>query len=121
MRTTSLGDLEKQIMDFVWECKSCSVRDVLTELKKEKKLAYTTVATIMGRLVEKGILVRNIKGQNYLYEPKVSRENFIAKSVHNIFTTAVSTLGQEAAAYFIKEIQRLSPRNRDKLLEMLDK
>ncbi len=121
MKPASLGELEKQIMDVVWERKHCSVRDVLTRLQKDRKLAYTTVMTVMGRLVEKGVLVRKLHGLSYLYEPKVNREKFVSSYVHNMFKTAVSTLGQEAVTHFIKEIQKLSPERRNKLIKMLDK
>lgn len=121
MKPASLGELEKQIMDVVWERKHCSVRDVLTRLQKDRKLAYTTIMTIMGRLVEKGVLVRKLHGSSYLYESKVNREKFVSSYVHNMFKTAVSTLGQEAVTHFAREIQKLSPEKRDKLVKMLDK
>jgi len=121
MKTSPLGELEKQIMDIIWKSKHCSARDVLIKLQKNRKLAYTTVMTIMGRLVEKGILIRNLHGSSYLYQPRVSREKFVAKSIHIIFTTAISTLGHEAVTYFVKEIQKIDLKKREELLKMLDK
>ena len=116
-----LGELETEIMEIVWRAeKPIPVSDVVKMLNKKRAIAYTTVMTIMGRLVGKGILVRKIKGPSYQYLPKVSRENFIAKSVHNIFTTAVSTLGQEAVTHFVKEIQKVNPKKREELSKMLD-
>jgi predicted transcriptional regulator len=38
MKSTSLGKLEQQIMDIVWQSKECSARDVLTRLEKRKNL-----------------------------------------------------------------------------------
>lgn len=117
-----LGDLETEVMNIVWKAqKPLSVSDVVAVLNKKRKIAYTTVMTIMGRLVDKGVLIRKLDGKNYLYQTKVNRETFVAKSVHNIFTTTVSTLGQEAVTHFFKEIQKLSPKRRDELLKMLDR
>ena len=116
-----LGELETEIMEIVWQAeKPISVSDVVGVLSKKRAIAYTTVMTIMGRLVDKAILVRKIKGPSYQYLPKVSRENFIAKSVHSIFTTAVSTLGQEAVTHFVKEIQKVNSKKREELSKMLD-
>jgi len=121
MKAKPLGDLERKIMEIIWESEEAiSVSDVVQVLSQKRKIAYTTVMTIMGRLVDKGILTRKLSGSSYQYMPKVSQEKFIAKSVHNIFTTAVSTLGQEAVAYFVKEIKRLNPKKRQELLKMLD-
>lgn len=120
MKAKLLSELEQEVMDVVWELESCTVRDVLERINQKKKLAYTTIMTIMGRLVEKQVLARKQDGLSYLYYPKVSKDNFVAKSVHNIFTTAVSSLGQEAVTHFVKEIQKLSPKKRQELLKILD-
>lgn len=116
-----LGELETQVMEIVWQAeRPISVSDVVRVLNKKRNSAYTTIMTIMGRLVDKGVLTRKLDGKNYLYQPKVSRETFVAKSVHNIFTSAISTLGQEAVTYFVKEIQKVNPKKREELLKLLD-
>lgn len=117
-----LGELESKIMEIIWQQKKdvISVKDVAEILKKRRKIAYTTVMTIMTRLVEKNILVRHLSGSSYLYKPKVTKEQFIAKAVHGIFSTAVSTLGAEVLTHFIKEIEKINPKKRKQLLKMLD-
>lgn len=118
----ALGKLENEVMKIIWQSEfPLSVRDVMTLLQKKRTIAYTTVMTVMGRLTEKGVLSRKLYGSSYLYEPKVNREKFVSSYVHNMFKTAVSTLGQEAVTHFIKEIQKLSPERRNKLIKMLDK
>ncbi len=115
----ALSDLEQTVMSIVWELKTCTVREVLDKLDKNRHLAYTTVMTIMTRMVQKGVLARNLQGHVYRYQPKVSKSSFVADSVRHIFAKTVSALGQEAVAYFAKEIQKLSPQKRKKLLELL--
>lgn len=117
-----LGELETEVMRIVWKThRPLSVSDIAEALNRKRKLAYTTVMTVMGRLTDKGVLNRKLAGKTYLYQAKVSREMFVAKSVHNIFTTAVSSLGQEVVTHFVKEIQRISPKKKRELLKMLDK
>lgn len=117
-----LGELETQVMEIIWQTdEPLAVADVLKVLNKKRDIAYTTVQTIMTRLVDKGVLIRKLDGSSYLYQSKVSRENFVAKSVHAIFATTVSALGQEAVLHFAKEIQKVSPEKRDDLLKMLEK
>ncbi len=116
-----LGELESEIMEIIWRRQDAtSVKDVAEILGKRRKIAYTTVMTIMARLVEKGVLVRHLRGASYLYKPKVTKEQFIARAVHGIFSSAVSTLGEEVLAHFIKEIQKISPKKRQQLLKVLD-
>lgn len=117
-----LGDLESEIMKIIWGQKSAvSVKAITKILSKRRQIAYTTVMTIMARLVSKDVLVRHLSGLSYLYKPKVSREQFVARAAHTIFSSAVSTLGDEVLAHFIKEIQKISPKKRLELLKILGK
>ena len=116
-----LGDLESEIMGIMWSQKDAiSVKCVTEILSRKRQIAYTTVMTVMTRLVDKGVLTRHLsEGSRYLYKPRVSKERFVARAAHSIFSSAVSTLGEEVLAHFIKEIQRISPRKRRILLKML--
>lgn len=115
-----LGSLESEVMEIIWRQKdTVSVKDITETLSKKRQIAYTTVMTIMTRLVEKQVLERHLEKQSYLYKPRVSRDQFLSKAVHGIFSTAVSTLGNEALAHFVKEIEKLSPKKRQELLKIL--
>lgn len=115
-----LGELESEIMEIIWGQKDAvSVKVVIEILSKKRQIAYTTVMTIMTRLANKGILVRHLSGTSYLYKPKVTKEQFVARAAHTIFSSAVSTLGDEVLAHFIKEIQKISPKKRQELLKIL--
>lgn len=115
-----LGELESEIMEIIWRQKDAvSVKDITEVLGKKRQIAYTTVMTIMARLTSKGVLVRRLSGPSYLYRPKVTKEQFIARAVHGIFSSAVSTLGEEVLTHFVKEIQKISPKKRQQLLKVL--
>ncbi len=115
-----LGDLESEVMKIVWRKQApIAVREVAEKLRKKREIAYTTVMTIMGRLVKKGLLTRKLQGISYLYETRVTRDKFIANTVHGIFTSTLSALGSASAAYFIKEIQKLPSKKRRELIKIL--
>lgn len=115
-----LGELESEIMEIIWRQKDAvAVKDITEILSKKRQIAYTTVMTIMTRLANKGVLIRHLSGPSYLYKPKVTKEQFIARAVHGIFSSAVSTLGEEVLAHFVKEIQKISPKKRQELLKIL--
>jgi predicted transcriptional regulator len=66
MKKRIFGELELSILSILKQSGSgCNVRDVLQALKKEDK--YTTVMTVMNRLVTKGELLRERNGQSYCY------------------------------------------------------
>ncbi len=70
-----LGDLQAEILGVLQRHGSATAREVLSDLGKERKLAYTTVSTVLDRLYHKGIVGRKKEfgkgGQRYLYAPKV--------------------------------------------------
>jgi predicted transcriptional regulator len=66
---TNLTPLELVIMKSLWRRRSAVVREVQADLLPERKLAYTTVMTVMDRLFKKGALRRSKKSRAHLYEP----------------------------------------------------
>lgn len=67
------GELELAILKMFKDEERLTVRDVLTTLKAGDK--YTTVMTVMNRLVEKKQLLRARAGQQYEYWLNASRDS----------------------------------------------
>jgi BlaI family transcriptional regulator, penicillinase repressor len=70
-----LTKFELEVMDALWALGAASIREVHEALPKSKRVAYTTVQTIVGRLEEKGA-VRRVKkiGNAFIFEPTVERQ-----------------------------------------------
>lgn len=116
-----LGELESGVMEIIWQSPiPISVRDVTKYLQKKRKIAYTTVMTIMGRLVKKGMLKRKEVGKAYTYQPVYSKDRFLTKIAHQIIKNFVSSFGEVAVAHFAKEIEKIPASKRRKLLKILN-
>lgn len=101
-----LGDLESEIMEIVWSIGQASVRDVLSELEKKRKIAYTTVMTVMSRLHEKGILKRKMdKSGAFLYLPIKDKKSFLAQASEKILKNFFREYGDVAVAQFVDIIE----------------
>lgn len=120
MKNINLGKLEKQIMDILWECKSCSARDVLTKLQKNKKLAYTTIATILQRLYDKGLIVRKEEKTVHIYSPKVSKESYSRNIAQSFLKKFIDSYGNTAIVSFAQSVDRLPHKKRKYFLELLE-
>ncbi len=120
MNAITLGTLEKQIMDILWEKKQCSVRDVLTELEKEKKLAYTTVSTILVRLYDKGLVLKKANKHGLIYSPKVTKEHFSKKIANSFIKKFIASYGDTAIASFAESVDNLPEKKRKYFLDMLE-
>ncbi len=73
-RSQGLTESELRLMNVVWAHEGATAQDIVDELRTRTPLAYTTVLTTLGILVEKGYLVQKKKGRAYLFLPRISRE-----------------------------------------------
>ncbi len=85
-----MGGLEARVMEIIWVNKSLTVKRVHYFLSKERSYAYTTVMTIMNRLVTKHYLVRKKVSHAYEYTPLMSREEFLDYAVGGAVTSLKS-------------------------------
>lgn len=75
------GQLQRAVIEVVWELGEASVRQVWERMRLRKELAYTTVLTAMQRLERAGWLKHRVEGKKNIYLPTRSRAQAGAKSV----------------------------------------
>jgi predicted transcriptional regulator len=79
-RTSSLGDLQLAIMRILWERSEASVADVHEALRRERRLALTTIATMLRKMEEKGVVDHRVEGRQFIYRPLVE-EHAVQRSM----------------------------------------
>jgi predicted transcriptional regulator len=97
---SGLAPLESKIMEAVWRVGSpVSVRQVLGALNahRSEPLAYTTVMTVMNRLVAKNVLRRRGERRSYVYEATAADAAGLA--VRDV----IRIHGDAAVAHFVQE------------------
>ena len=112
------GSLEKLIMQCLWDHHENTVKQVHICLNKQRPIAYTTVMTVMTRLVDKGLLTRQRKGRYYIYQPNMSKYKFLKQLFHQVMTSTFDRYGATAITAFVSEINKVS---KDKKIELLRK
>ena len=120
MKSRSLGNLEQEVMDVIWKYKKCSVRDVLNHLRKNKRYAYTTIATILKRLHEKGLVTKKIEDEGHIYSPKVTKELYIKNVAQSFLKRFINSFGDTAIASFAESIDKLPEDKRKYFLKLLE-
>lgn len=105
----TLGPLETEIMEEVWNLGEASVRDIYQVLLSRRQIAYTTVMTILGNLVNKGVLVRRAHGRAYVYTPRVSKDEFIRGRISDIVDNLLNRLADPAITYFAERLAEVDP------------
>lgn len=83
-------------MAVVWELGRATVRDVYERLRERRRLAYTTVMTVMTLLEAKGHLKRTPAGRAYVYESARERQqvlrDLVGEFVDRVFGGAAAPL-----------------------------
>lgn len=67
-----LSGLQLAVMRVLWKRERATVADVQSDLQPERPLAYSTLATILKRMEDKGVIQHMVEGRTYVYEPLVA-------------------------------------------------
>ena len=102
-----LGSLEMRILHTVWTHGRAAVRTVTAHLVADHPVAYTTVMTVMNRLVEKGLLRRELVGKSYFYTATLTAEMLAARVSRQLLRSLQTELGEAAVAQFSAELGRI--------------
>ncbi|MDD5458603.1 MAG: BlaI/MecI/CopY family transcriptional regulator [Phycisphaerae bacterium] len=119
-KNLELFESEWAILQAVWELEPVAAGTVQEALQNEKGWAYTTVKTMMDRMVKKGLLktkkIRNI----YLYSASITkdqaRKSEIARTLKRAFDGALTPMMQ-----FLIEEERLSKDELEQLRLLVNK
>lgn len=84
-----LTEVELELMQVIWStCEKlgseCTVRDVLDALPKERDLAYTSVATMLKILEQKGFLKSHKLERTLGYSAEVTRDEYEGVSLRHV-------------------------------------
>ena len=66
--------LELLCLNALWSLKEGNVKDVRQLVARKRPLAYTTIMTVLDRLVRKGLLARRKVGRAFVYMPQIARD-----------------------------------------------
>jgi predicted transcriptional regulator len=118
MDIKQLSPLEQEVMNIVWGFKKCTVREVSIKLTS-KKLAYTTVSTILTRLYEKGMLEKFGDDVALIYKPKIKKKEYGKKLAQLFMQTFFTNFGGIAASSFAESIEELPADKKEYLLKLI--
>jgi predicted transcriptional regulator len=115
-----LGSLETEVMVALRELDEGPARDVRKRLESRGiRVAYTTVATILSRLYDKGLVRRRREscrgGERYVYRPA----NVEQKYLMNLLRGVVAMFGPAGVVHLNEEIAKLNPSQERELRRRL--
>jgi len=113
-----LTESEWQIMNALWSRHPATAREVAEGLPQDVRWAYTTLKTLLARLVAKQAVSERKRGNTSVYEPLVSREEArhtaLSVLLRQAFDGAVEPL-----LHFLTQERKLSEKERRELIRLL--
>jgi predicted transcriptional regulator len=82
-RTKTLTEQELEIMKIIWNLEQATVRDVYNALLAGRRIAYTTVMTMMNILEQKGHLKKSQVDRAFVYKPAHPKQQVIGSMVRD--------------------------------------
>lgn len=115
-----LGPLESEVLLSLRDLREAPARSVRASLERRGvKVAYTTVATILGRLFAKGMVKRRREtcrgGERYVYRPV----DFERKYLRHLLDGVVSMFGPAGVVHLNEELTKLRPSEERELRRRL--
>ena len=105
-------------MKIVWQLEKATVRDVYEELLKRRKIAYTTVMTMMKILETKKHLKKTQEDRAYLYRPSKPKQQVLGGMVRE-FVNRVFNGSAEPLLMHLIEDRSLTEKDLDEITRMI--
>jgi BlaI family penicillinase repressor len=116
-RSTTLTGQELEIMKVVWERESVTVRDVYEALLERRKVAYTTVMTMMKILEQKQYLRKNQTDRAYVYRPAQPKGQVIGAMVREFVNRVFNGAAEPLLVHLVEE-HDLSPEELEEIARL---
>src|SRR5260370_27508224 len=117
-RSSVLTEQELEIMKVIWERERTTVRDVYEALLERRKIAYTTVMTMMNILEQKKYLRKSAEDRAYSYRPAKPKKQVIKGMVRE-FVDRVFNGSAEPLLVHLIEDRKLTNKELDDIARMI--
>jgi BlaI family transcriptional regulator, penicillinase repressor len=104
-------------MKVVWERESATVRDVYEALLEHRKVAYTTVMTMMKILEQKQYLKKKLLDRAYVYRPAQPKKQVIGDMVREFVNRVFNGSAEPLLVHLVQE-HDLSPDDLDEIARL---
>jgi len=115
----TLGPLQQDVLNHVWQHPGCAVRDVVDALSADgRDYAYTTIQTVCDALHRKQLVSRQREGAAYLYTASSTRAGMFTSRLREL----LGRLGgepQPVASSLVDALEAEAPEQLAALIEEL--
>jgi len=109
-RQLSLGPLETEVLQIIWELGEVTVKDVHDRIlaDPDRELAYASVTTVLNRLTNKGWLSCNQEGRSYRWHSLISQDQAQVLQAHARLNDFLAVGNPDVVAAFADSLDQAS-------------
>ena len=106
----SLGPLEREIVEIIWELGTVTVKDVHDRIlaDPDRELAYASVTTVLNRLTQKGWLQCNKQGRSFTWVALISQVQAQALQSYEQLNQFLAVSNPDVVAAFADSLDQTS-------------
>jgi predicted transcriptional regulator len=98
--------IELEVLKIFWESGPRSVRQVWQVLNQQRERHYTSVASLLATMAEKGMLESEAQGRTLVYRAAIAREETLGEIVEDMVDRAFAG---SASALVLQVLDQCSP------------
>ena len=118
-KSATLTPQELEIMKVVWQKGEATVRDVYEDLLERRKIAYTTVMTMMKVLEGKGHLKKRQDDRAYVYKPTRPETTVVRSMVREFVDRLFDGSAHPLVVHLVKDRQ-VTRKELEELTKLID-
>ena len=98
------GELQAQIMPALWRLGGGTVEQVRAALPPRYRSGYSTVQTVLNRLVDRGLVTRERQGMAFVYRARITEAEYLSRSIEGFLAGTSADVRQAVLAQLISEL-----------------
>lgn len=115
---TPLGETEMEVLHHVWNAGEASVAQIRERILEDRKVAYTTIMTVMKNLADKGYLKYRKEGISYIYSAAIDPSNVQYNLVDQLVAKVFHGSPKDLVQTLVKN-ENLSDEDRNEIKKMI--
>jgi BlaI family transcriptional regulator, penicillinase repressor len=116
---TTLTPQELEIMKLVWQRQSATVRDIYEALLEHRKIAYTTVMTMMKILETKGYLKKRRQDRAFIYRSAHTKNQVIGSMLREFINRVFNGSAEPLLVHLVKT-RHIREKDLQKMARMIE-
>ncbi|HMR84992.1 MAG TPA: BlaI/MecI/CopY family transcriptional regulator [Niabella sp.] len=113
-----LSKSEEQLMEYIWQKEKAFMKDLI-DCFPEPRPASTTVATLLKRMTDKGVIAFTQYGNSREYYPLIRKSDYFSRHVNSLIKNYFDDSVLQFASFFTKET-KLTKEQLEELKKIID-